>query len=305
MMNRFVFARATSNPHRERNPLPRPRKRGLLGLSLLLPAAVLLLSTGCQQAAPEHPKKPPQVVVTSPIRDEVADYQDFTGRLDALKTVEVRAHVAGYVTQVPFKEGDLVREGDLLFQIDPRPFQADYDQAVANFKQAEADRKLQDSHAERARRLHGTSAISEDEYDQMIGNWEKAVATSGAAKAAQDRAKLYLDYTRVTSPVTGRVSRRNVDPGNMVRADDTMLTTVVTEDPMYAYFDVDERTYLDLVGTAESAQGAAWVTGRKYPVLMRLANEDEFKRAGVIDFVDNRVNGNTGTIRMRGVFENP
>jgi RND family efflux transporter MFP subunit len=137
----------------------------------------------------------------------------------------------------------------------------------------------------------------------MIGNWEKAVATTGAAKAAQDRAKLFLDYTRVTSPVTGRVSRRNVDPGNMVRADDTMLTTVVTEDPMYAYFDVDERTYLDLIGSAPAGQGA-WDTGRPYPVLMRLANEDEFTRAGMVNFVDNRVNGNTGTIRMRGVFEN-
>jgi len=276
-----------------------------LGIGVPAVLAAVLLSAGCNRSSSSaKAAKPVEVVVTTPITDEVTDYQDFTGRLDALKTVDIRAHVSGYVTEVPFKEGDLVHEGDLLFQIDPRPYQADFDQAAANYKQAETDRKLQDKHAERARRLHGTSAISEDEYDQMIGNWERAVATAGAALAVRDRAKLFLDYTRVTSPVTGRVSRRNVDPGNLVRTDETLLTTVVTEDPIYAYFDVDERTYLDLIGAARPGQDA-WGTGQKYPVLMRLANEEEFTRAGVVNFVDNRVNGNTGTIRMRGVFENP
>src|SRR5207302_1586076 len=207
-------------------------------------------TTGCNHEASTAKAKAVEVVVTTPVTDEVTDYQDFTGRLEAIKTIDIRARVSGYVTEIPFKEGDLVKEGDLLFRVDPRSYQADYDQAVANYKQAETDRKLQDKHAERARRLHGTSAISEDEYDQMIGNWEKAVATAGATLAVRDRAKLFLDYTHVTAPVTGRVSRRNVDPGNLVRADETLLTTVVTEDPMYAYFDVDERTYLDLVGAA-------------------------------------------------------
>jgi RND family efflux transporter MFP subunit len=275
-----------------------------LGIGISAIFTAVLLSAGCNRAPSSKATKAIEVVVTTPITDEVTDYQDFTGRLEAIKIIDIRARVSGYVTEIPFKEGDLVKEGDLLFRIDPRSYQADADQAVANFKQAETDRKLQDKHADRARRLHGTSAISEDEYDQMIGNLEKAVATAGAMEAARDRAKLFLEYTRVTAPVTGRVSRRNVDPGNLVRADETLLTTIVTEDPMYAYFDVDERTYLDLVGAAPPGKDA-WGTGLHYPVLMRLANEEEFVRAGVVNFVDNRVNGNTGTIRMRGVFENP
>ena len=242
----------------------------------------------------------------------MTDYQDFTGRLDAVKTVEIRARVSGYVQQVPFKEGDLVKEGDLLFQIDPRTYQADFNQAVANFKQAEADRKVQEKNAERVRRLIGNGAISQEEYDQTMAAWEKAVATAGAMEAARDRAKLYLDYARVTSPVTGRVSRRFVDPGNLVNADNTMLTTVVTEDPMYAYFDVDERTYLELV-EAKTYEQASTFSGLRLPVQMRLANEEDFtlpdntgfRHVGAVNFVDNRLSGNSGTIRMRGVFENP
>jgi RND family efflux transporter MFP subunit len=282
-------------------PAGRRRWRLAVGAPALLLAA--LLTAGCHHAPSSAPAKAVEVYVTTPITDEVTDYQDFTGRLDALKTVEIRARVSGYVQQVPFKEGDVVREGDLLFQIDPRTYEADYYQAVANLKQAEADRKVQEKNAERVRRLIASSAIAQEDYDQTVANWEKAVATVGAMEAARDRAKLYLDFTRVTSPVTGRISRRYVDPGNLIKADDTLLTAVVTEDPMYAYFDVDERTYLDLVGVSSHTQ-EAWQSGLKLPVLMRLANEEEFQHPGTVNFVDNRLNGNTGTIRMRGVFEN-
>ena len=284
-----------------------PARRGWRRRAFGTPAALLAaaLAAGCSQAPPAAGgAKRAEVVVTTPVADEVTDYQDFTGRLDAVKTVEIRARVSGYVQQVPFKEGDLVKEGDLLFQIDPRTYQADYNQAVANFKQAEADRKVQEKNAERVRRLIGNGAISQEEYDQTMAAWEKAVATAGAMEAARDRAKLYLDYARVTSPVSGRVSRRFVDPGNLVNADNTLLTTVVTEDPMYAYFDVDERTYLELV-EAKTYEQASTFSGLRLPVQMRLANEEEFVHQGTVDFVDNRLNGNTGTIRMRGVFENP
>jgi RND family efflux transporter MFP subunit len=281
-----------------------PRLRSIRQLTIVV-LAVALSTTGCGPATPTgKSSKPVEVVVTTPITDKVTDYQDFTGRLDATKTVDIRARVSGYITAIPFKEGDLVKEGDLLFQIDTRTYQADYNQAVANYNQAQADLRLQEKNADRVKRLIGTAAISQEDYDQVTGTLEKSRAAVGATQAARDHAKLYLDYTRVTSPISGRVSRHLVDLGNLVNADSTLLTTVVTEDPMYAYFDVDERTYLDLVGAAPGDQGAC-LEGNKYPVLLRLANEDEYRHAGTIDFVDNRLSGNTGTIRLRGVFANP
>jgi RND family efflux transporter MFP subunit len=264
----------------------------------------VLLSTGCSQKADSAKSKIAEVVVTTPVTDTVTDFQDFTGRLDAVKTVDVRARVSGYVNEAPFKEGDLVKEGDLLFQIDPRTYEADYNQAIANYNQAIADRDLQEKNIVRMKKLSGTGAVTQEEIDQVEGALAKAHATVGAALAARDHARLYLDFTRVISPAAGRISRRFVDPGNLVTADNTVLTTIVTEDPMWAYFDVDERTYLDLVG-AVPGDRAGWLSGSKYPVLARLANEEQYVHAGVIDFVDNRLNGNTGTIRLRGAFHNP
>jgi RND family efflux transporter MFP subunit len=287
----------------------RHRQR-LLGIGVLIGILSGSLLAGCgkpQTAVTES--KLAEVVATTPITDEVRDFEDFTGRLDALKTVDIRARVTGYVKQVPFKEGDQVKEGDLLFQIDPDPYQADLDQAEANVKLAEADVRLQQRLTERTRRLIGTASASQEDYDRDLGALEKAQATVGSMKAARDRAKLYLNYTRVLSPVSGRISRRFVDPGNLVKADDTILTTIVTEDPLYAYFDVNERTYLDLLKGAPSevsarSADAKLVEGDALPVLMRLANEDEFTRLGRVDFIDNRIIGTMGTVRMRGVFDN-
>jgi len=306
----------------------------LLGFLICVPAIVLL--AGCDKPRTNSAEqKTPEVVVTTPVADEVSDFAEFTGRLDALKTVDVRARATGYVLTVPFKEGDLVHEGDLLFQIDPEPYEADLHQAEANVNLAEADVRLQERITARGRGLLGTSSISREEYDQDVGALEKARASLGAMKAARDRAKLYLGYTRVAAPLSGRISRRLVDPGNLVKADDTILTTIVTEDPLYAYFDVDERTYLNLVGVgapapstvpanAESGKSRTAQPGAKkaangsalpangeslgdegLPVLMRLANEEEFTRLGKVNFVDNRIIGTTGTVRMRGVFANP
>jgi RND family efflux transporter MFP subunit len=260
---------------------------------------------GCDQG-PGTTKgdKKAKVVVTNPITGTVLDYQDFTGRLDAFKTVELRARASGYIDVAPFKEGDLVKKGELLFQIDPRPYEADLNQAEANVKQALADRNLQEKNADRARKLAMSNSISREDYDAIMAALEKSAATVGSTEAARDRAKLYLEYTKVIAPVDGRVSRRFVDPGNLVKADDTMLTTIVTESPMYAYFDVDERTYLDVL--AQVAPGhSAWYEGLKFPVMMRLANEKEFQKVGVVDFIDNRIAATTGTVRMRGVFDNP
>lgn len=272
------------------------------GLTVALVATGL--ATGCNRAARPQAAKTVEVVVTTPITDEVTDYQDFTGRLDAVKTVDVRPRVSGYVMEAPFKEGDVVHEGELLFRIDPRTYQADFNLAEANLKVAEAERAFQTKKAIRDRQLVSTNSIQKEEYDQTVANRDKAIANVGSMAAARDRAKIYLDYTRVTAPLSGRISRRLVDPGNLVNADQTVLTTIVTEDPMFAYFDVDERTYLQLVA-ATSTQSSGWFSSLNFPVFMRLAHEEEFVQKGHINFLDNRVNANTGTVRMRGVFDNP
>jgi RND family efflux transporter MFP subunit len=261
----------------------------------------MLLAAGCSQA-PSTPKvDPPQVDVTTPVTGTVTDYEDFTGRLDALKTTDIRARVSGYVIKAPFKEGDEVHEGELLFEIDPRTYEADVNQAEANLKLAIADRNLQERNAKRGTTLVRSNAMSQEDYDTVVATAEKARATVKATEAMRNRAKLYVDYTKVIAPWTGRISRRLVDPGNLVNADNTVLTTMVTENPLYAYFDVNERTYLDLVEAGTTKQNPAEM---RFPVLMQLANEGEFTRPGTVDFVDNRVNAMTGTIRMRGVFPN-
>lgn len=290
------------------------RERIGLGMAALLTVSALV--GGCQKAAEAKKSKVVDVVVTKPVLADVTDYEDFTGRMDALKTVDIRPRVSGYITEAPFAEGDLVKEGDLLFLIDPRTYQDDLNLAEANVKQAEADLVLQTKRAERGFRLihSGTGAIGPEDYDQLVAARDKAKATVESMKATRDRAKLYLDFTRVTvpplrddagHPLHGRISRRQVDPGNLVNADQTILTTLVSVDRMFAYFDVDERTYLELANVTSSQGANSWFSTLSFPVLMRLANEDEFTQKGYVNFLDNRLNANTGTVRMRGVFENP
>jgi membrane fusion protein, multidrug efflux system len=276
---------------------------------------------GCNQGPGTKTAKVPKVVVTKPIMDTVMDYQDFTGRLEAVKSIEIKPHVSGYVTKaiiprdgkpsalgkndVKAVEGELVKEGDLLFEIDPRPFVADLNQAEANLKVAEADSNLQEKNSVRAQTSYSARAISREDYETAVAAQLKSAAAVGAAQAMRDRAKLYVDYTQIKAPVNGRISRRFVDPGNMAKTDETVLTTIVTEDRMYAYFDVDERTYLELLAAIAPGQ-TSWYEGLRLPVMMRLANENDFAKdkVGEVDFVDNRVVATTGTVRMRGVFKN-
>ncbi len=265
----------------------------------------LLAATGCSKAPAKAPeKRSPEVIVTTPTVAEVADFEDFTGRLEGLKTVEIRARVTGFVMTAPFHEGDLVHEGDLLFTIDPQTYKADFDLAAANLKLAKADLNLQQKTTARARVLVRQSAMAQEDYDTAVATAEKSQATIEAMAATRDRARLYVDYTQVVAPMTGRISRRFVDPGNLVNADNTILTTLVKDDQLYAYFDVDERTYLDLIKAAGQIDGLS-PTQLHFPALLKLANEEEFTRSGLVNFVDNRINASTGTIRMRAIFTNP
>jgi RND family efflux transporter MFP subunit len=280
--------------------------RNFVHLGLLAAGSLVtgLLVAGCGQA-PEPRRGPAtiEVKVTTPVTDSVADYQDFTGRLSAIKTVEVRARVSGYVLTVPFKEGDLVHAGELLFDIDPFTYAADLSQAQANLKLAQADVTLQQKLANRAQDLLARKAMAQEDYEIAFATWEKSKANVKAQEAARAKAQMYVDYTKVYAPLTGRISFRNVDPGNLVVADTTIMTTIVSEGPLYAYFDLDERTFQDLATSAVVGQ-TAWFSKLQFPVLMRLATEDDFKTVGTVDFIDNRVNASTGTIRMRGVFKN-
>jgi multidrug efflux system membrane fusion protein len=273
---------------------------GSSGLALVL----AVLAAGCGQKAAERGPRPAEVVVTRPITAQVVDYQDFTGRLSALKTVEIRARVSGYVTDAPFKEGDVVHKGQVLFQIDDTVYAAAVDKARSDVTLYEAQKRLLEVQVDRLRRLVPTGAAAREDFDTTVAKREQASANIAATQALVKTAEQDLEWTKVRAPHTGRVSKRFVDPGNLVNKDNTILTTLVTEDPVHVDFDMDERTFLNLTGSASPGQGV-WLTGLNFPVLMRLANEDKFEHVGTINFIDNQVSGSTGTIKVRGQFANP
>jgi RND family efflux transporter MFP subunit len=254
-------------------------------------------------AASTPPKPPPpQVQVSLPITRVVTEYEDFTGQTQALQTIEIRARATGYLTKVHFKEGALVKKGDPLFEIDPRPYEADLAQAEANVIQSIAHAKRLALDLRRAEALVNKGAMSREDYDKTSGDKAEAEAAVGSAKAFRDHAKLNLEFTTVLAPISGRISRRLLDPWNMVKADETPLTTVVSLDPMYAYFDVDEANAQRL----QRLEREGKINGKDpRPVLLGLGDEEGFPHPGTLDFVDNQLDSNTGTLRMRGIFPNP
>jgi membrane fusion protein, multidrug efflux system len=270
--------------------------------------AVVLLGVpiaGCEDAKPKlAPTKPPVVLVSLPVLDEISDYEDFTGRTEAVFTVEVRARVTGYLDKVRFEDGTEVNEGDQLFEIDPRPYQAELDRSEATVVGGEAHLTRLEADFRRATNLFNRGAISREEFDRFAGDHAEAVAAVGIARANRDLAKLNLAFTKVTAPISGRLSRRLVDPGNLVKADETPLTTIVSLDPMYIYFDIDERTLLRLrrlvrEGKMKSRQE------EQMTVMVGLSDEEGFPQKGTINFTDNKVDPSTGTLRVRCVIANP
>jgi RND family efflux transporter MFP subunit len=265
----------------------------------------LLVSGGCtKQPAPTPSVKPPDVVVARPLVRTVTDYEDFTGRTEAYRTIEVRARVSGYLNKVNFVEGSEVKKGEVLFEIDPRLFEAQLQRANAVLNQAQAHLRRLDQDLDRATSLLPRNAISREEYDKIAGDRSEAAAAVSVARASVETAKLNLAYTKVVAPISGRISRRLLDPGNLIKADETVLTSIVSDDPIYAYFDIDERTLLRLRRMVRQTQ-AIFVRKQNVPVMLGLSDEEGFPHVGKIDFSDNRLDPMTGTLRVRGVFDNP
>jgi multidrug efflux system membrane fusion protein len=272
---------------------------------VLFAACLLAAIGGCAEAPAQlAPPQPPAVPVSKPVQQEVTDYVDFTGRTDAVQAVNVIARVTGYLVQMPFKEGSEVKKDQLLFEIDPRPYQDQLTLGEAQLATYKAQQQLADADFVRATRLIKDTTISEQQFEQYKSTKEQAAAQVQSAQANIAIYKLNLQFTRVTSPIDGRVSRYYLTLGNLVNQDQTLLTTVVSQDPMYAYFDTDEPTLLR-VRRALAEGKIKPAVANKNPVFLGLQDEEGFPHAGTIDFINNEVNPTTGSITVRGVFPNP
>jgi RND family efflux transporter MFP subunit len=260
---------------------------------------------GCnREKAKEAEAKPPEVFIEQPSRETVTESQEFTGQTVAIETVEIRARVSGYLEKNFFQDGDLVAEGAPLFQIDERPYRAEYDRTTAALAQAQAHLERMKRQEERAARLFEKKSISQEDLDAATFDRAEAEAAAGAASAQKEQAALNLSFTKINAKISGRISRRMVDPGNLVQADVTPLTTIVSIDPMYAYFDVDERTLLRLRRMMETEHTDSALSSH-VAVEVRLADEESDPIWGRINFLDNVVDPSTGTLRARAVIDNP
>ena len=261
--------------------------------------------TGCARpTAALAPTKPAEVIVGTPVKKIVTDYEDFTGRTEPFLIVDVRSRVSGYLDKIHFVDGKEVTADQPLFDIDPRTFKATLDQATATVSQAQArlDRLQRDF--VRVESGVRSGSITREEYDRVAGDRDEAIASLNLAKATETLAKTNYNYTKILSPISGLISRRMMDRGNLVKADDTVLTTIVALDKVYATFDIDERTMLKVRrliqdGKVESARSS------KMEVDIGLADEEKFSLKAEIDFIDNKVDPATGTLRVRAIMDNP
>lgn len=276
---------------------------------ILTPLAALLLlaAPGCREKAPAKVAQAPVVRTEKPIRREVGDYVYFTGRLEAVESVEIRARVTGYLVSIDFQSGRPVKAGDRLFKIDPRPYQAQLDEANGQVALAKARLQLAVADNARAKEVAKTpGAISQQDVDKYQASEEAAAAQVTAAQAASEVAALNLSFTDVLAPVDGIVSRNLLTIGNLIMQDQTLLTTVVSQDPIYAYFDVDEVTLLRAERLIQEKKIQSTAQGAVLPVEFGLANEgNDYPHAGTVDFINNQIDPSTGTLELRGVFSNP
>jgi RND family efflux transporter MFP subunit len=266
----------------------------------------LLAFAGCRKPVPPPQAEAPSVTVAKPIAKHLTEWDEFTGRLGAVASVEVRARVSGYLQSTHFKEGTEVKEGDLLFIIDPRRYDAELARATAEQARAQAALELASADAARAAKLVETRAISVEEADLKAKTRKGAEAALAAAQASVDAAKLEVEFTRVTAPISGRIARKLVTEGNLITGGPsgaTVLTNIVALDPIYCYFDVDENSALKYRELARTGKRPSALFNQ-IPAQMGLANQTGFPHEGKIDFVDNEISATTGSIRARGIFPN-
>jgi multidrug efflux system membrane fusion protein len=277
-------------------------KHSLIGVGVI---SILLTATGCKKnAAPQQGPLPVNVVTV--IEKEVNEWDEFTGRLEAVESVEIRPRVSGYITEVHIEAGAIIKKGDLLYVIDPRPYQADFDRAAAEFERMQAQLKLAQIELDRAKELRTKNTISASEFDQKAATYQGASAAAASAEAAKNSAALNLEFTQIKSPIDGRVSDARITLGNLVQpgaGPESVLTTVVSVDPIYAKVDADENAILKYVKLSEEGKRVSARTA-KIPAFVELGNETGFPHEGYIDFVDNRLDPGTGTVRARAVLKN-
>jgi multidrug efflux system membrane fusion protein len=243
----------------------------------------------------------PNVKIAQPLAQDVTEWDEYTGRIEAVSSVDVRARVSGYLEKVNFKAGEKVKKGDLLFLIDPKPFSAQLNYAEAELERARAKRELAKNDLERAERLFRAKAISEEEHDARSKGLREAVAAVQSAEANVYTARLNLDYTKVRAPIDGRIGRELITEGNLVNgggADATRLTFIVSTDPVYVYVDADERSVLKYRRLGQH------IGAGQTPVRLAVADEDDFPHQGTLDYISPREDTATGTVTLRGVFPN-
>jgi len=277
-------------------------KNIFLSVGLLL---VLFAEIGCKKASVTQQAPLPVNVVTA-IEKEVNEWDEFTGRLEAVEFVEIRPRVSGYITEIRFDAGAIVKKGDLLYVIDPRPYKADFDRAAAEVERMDAQLKLAQIELNRAKELRDKNTISASEFDQKAATYQGSAAAKSSAEAAKNSAALNLEFTQIKSPIDGRVSDARITLGNLVQpgaGPESVLTTVVSVDPIYAKVDADENAVLKYVKLSEEGKRVSARTA-KIPAWVELGNETDFPHEGYVDFVDNRLDPTTGTVRARVVLKN-
>ncbi|MEE7625229.1 efflux RND transporter periplasmic adaptor subunit [Methylobacter sp. Wu8] len=275
----------------------------------MLAAVTLLALVGCgNQDDPGSNQRPaPNVKIAQPVSQQVTEWDEYTGRIEAVESVDVRARVSGYLDKVNFKAGDQVKKGDLLFQIDPKPFTAQLNYAVAELEGAKSRHELAKNDLARAERLFRAKAISEEEHDARSKGLRETLAAVQSAEANVYTARLNLEYTQVRSPINGRIGRELITAGNVVNgggSDPTLLTFIVSTDPVYVYVDADERSVLKYRRQAQKG-GTGNMGDEHTPVELAVADEVNFPHLGQLDYISPREDAATGTLTMRGVFANP
>jgi multidrug efflux system membrane fusion protein len=277
-------------------------KNFFIGVGLL---SILLTTASCKKkSAPAQAPLPVNVVTA--VEKEVNEWDEFTGRLEAVESVEIRPRVSGYITEIRFQAGAIIKKDDLLYVIDPRPYRADFDRAAAEVERMQAQEKLAQIELDRAKELRAKNTISASEFDQKAATYQGASAATASAVAAKNAAALNLEFTQVKSPIDGRVSDERITLGNLVQpgaGPENVLTTVVSVDPIYAKVDADENAILKYVKLSEQGKRVSARTA-KIPGWIELGNETDFPHQGYVDFVDNRLDPSTGTIRARVVLKN-